>query len=108
MLWAEGRGFTCSSVMDHLIQIPNVCPPDEPFMERWTVVLISRGRLTFGFAGTVPQVADLVGACRDAGVQLLISTAYRAMLRPTNCWRLMSCRISIRGSMHGWMARYFR
>jgi hypothetical protein len=31
----------------------------------------------YGFAGTVSEVADLVGAYRDAGVQLLISSAYR-------------------------------
>ena len=83
-LWAESRGFTWFSVMDHLIQIANVGAPDEPFMEGWTVLsalaavtsrirlatlatsvafrnpahlakiaagvdLISRGRLTFGF-----------------------------------------------------------
>ena len=29
------------------------------------------------FAGTVPQVTDLVGRYRDAGVQLLISSAYK-------------------------------
>jgi F420-dependent oxidoreductase-like protein len=82
--WAENHGFTWFSVMDHLIQIPNVGAPDEPFMEGWTMLaalaamtskirlatlatsvayrnpallakiaagvhLISRGRLTFGF-----------------------------------------------------------
>lgn len=31
----------------------------------------------YGFAGTVTQVIDLVGQYRDAGVQLLISSAYR-------------------------------
>ncbi|MEA2727817.1 MAG: hypothetical protein QOF70_2292 [Acetobacteraceae bacterium] len=81
--WAEDHGFTWFSVMDHLIQIPNVGAPDEPFMEGWTILsalaavtqrirlatlvssvgyrnpahlakiaagvdLISRGRLTFG------------------------------------------------------------
>ncbi|MGD0105041.1 MAG: TIGR03560 family F420-dependent LLM class oxidoreductase [Rhodopila sp.] len=81
--WAEDRGFTWFSVMDHLIQIPFVGEPDEPFIEGWTVLsalaavtgrirlatlvssvgyrnpahlakiaagvdLISRGRLTFG------------------------------------------------------------
>jgi len=30
-----------------------------------------------GFAGTVSEVTDLVGAYRDAGVQLLISSAYK-------------------------------
>jgi F420-dependent oxidoreductase-like protein len=83
-LWAENHGFTWFSVMDHLIQIPNVGTAEEPFMEGWTVLsalaavthrirlatlatsvgyrnpahlakiaagvdLISRGRLTFGF-----------------------------------------------------------
>jgi F420-dependent oxidoreductase-like protein len=81
--WAENNGFTWFSVMDHLIQIPMVGPPDEPFIESWTVLsalaavtskirlatlvssvayrnpahlakiaagvdLISRGRMTFG------------------------------------------------------------
>jgi alkanesulfonate monooxygenase SsuD/methylene tetrahydromethanopterin reductase-like flavin-dependent oxidoreductase (luciferase family) len=31
----------------------------------------------YGFAGTVAQVTDLVGQFRDAGVQLLISSAYK-------------------------------
>ena len=31
----------------------------------------------YGFAGTVSQVTDLVGKYRDAGIQLLISSAYR-------------------------------
>ena len=31
----------------------------------------------YGFAGTVSQVTDLVGRYRDAGVQLLISSAYK-------------------------------
>jgi F420-dependent oxidoreductase-like protein len=31
----------------------------------------------YGFAGTVAQVTDLVGQYRDAGVQLLISSAYK-------------------------------
>jgi F420-dependent oxidoreductase-like protein len=83
-LRAESCGFTWFSVMDHLIQIPNVGAAEEPFMEGWTVLsalaavthrirlatlatsvgyrnpahlakiatsvdLISRGRLTFGF-----------------------------------------------------------
>lgn len=36
--WAEDHGFVWFSVMDHLIQIPNVGAPDEPFMEGWTVL----------------------------------------------------------------------
>lgn len=36
--WAETHGFTWFSVMDHLIQIPGVGLPDEPFMEGWTVL----------------------------------------------------------------------
>ncbi|HEY4691609.1 MAG TPA: LLM class F420-dependent oxidoreductase [Anaerolineae bacterium] len=35
---AEALGFGWFSVMDHLIQIPGVGAPDEPFMESWTVV----------------------------------------------------------------------
>jgi hypothetical protein len=31
----------------------------------------------YGFVGTVAQVADLVGQFQDAGVQLLISSAYK-------------------------------
>src|SRR5215472_16080515 len=36
--WAENHGFVWFSVMDHLIQIPGVGAPDEPFMEGWTVL----------------------------------------------------------------------
>ncbi len=36
--WAENNGYTWFSVMDHLIQIPLVGEPDEPFMEGWTVL----------------------------------------------------------------------
>ena len=36
--WAEEHGFTWFSVMDHLIQIPGVGAPDEPFIEGWTVL----------------------------------------------------------------------
>ena len=36
--WAETHGFTWFSVMDHLIQIPLVGAPDEPFIEGWTVL----------------------------------------------------------------------
>jgi len=36
--WAEQHGFTWFSVMDHLIQIPGVGTPEEPFMEGWTVL----------------------------------------------------------------------
>jgi hypothetical protein len=31
----------------------------------------------YGFAGTISQVTDLVGQYQDAGVQLLISSAYK-------------------------------
>jgi alkanesulfonate monooxygenase SsuD/methylene tetrahydromethanopterin reductase-like flavin-dependent oxidoreductase (luciferase family) len=31
----------------------------------------------YGFAGTISQVTDLVGQYREAGVQLLISSAYK-------------------------------
>lgn len=34
--WAEEHGFVWFSLMDHLIQIPGVGAPDEPFMEGWT------------------------------------------------------------------------
>ena len=37
-LWAEQHGYTWFSVMDHLIQIPGVGEPEEPFMESWTVL----------------------------------------------------------------------
>ncbi len=36
--WAEDHGFVWFSVMDHLIQIPGVGMPDEPFMEGWTAL----------------------------------------------------------------------
>lgn len=36
--WAEQHGFAWFSVMDHLIQIPGVGAPEEPFMEGWTVL----------------------------------------------------------------------
>jgi F420-dependent oxidoreductase-like protein len=36
--WAETHGYTWFSVMDHLIQIPMVGAPDEPFIEGWTVL----------------------------------------------------------------------
>ncbi len=39
--WAESHGFVWFSVMDHLIQIPGVGAPDEPFMEGWTVLSAS-------------------------------------------------------------------
>jgi F420-dependent oxidoreductase-like protein len=37
-LWCEEHGFAWFSVMDHLIQIPGVGEPQEPFMEGWTVL----------------------------------------------------------------------
>lgn len=37
-LAAELQGYAWLSVMDHLIQIPGVGAPDEPFMEGWTVL----------------------------------------------------------------------
>ena len=36
--WAEANGFSWFSVMDHLIQIPGVGAPEEPFMDGWTVL----------------------------------------------------------------------
>ena len=36
--WAESHGFTWFSVMDHMIQIPRVGPPDEPILEGWAVL----------------------------------------------------------------------
>jgi len=36
--WAEDRGFVWFSVLDHMIQIPRVGAPDEPFLEGWTVL----------------------------------------------------------------------
>lgn len=35
---AEALGYDWFSVMDHLIQIPGVGEPEEPFMEGWTVL----------------------------------------------------------------------
>jgi F420-dependent oxidoreductase-like protein len=36
--WAENAGYTWFSVMDHLIQIPLVGAPEEPFIEGWTAL----------------------------------------------------------------------
>jgi F420-dependent oxidoreductase-like protein len=36
--WAEDHGFDWFSVMDHLIQIPGVGAPNEPFLEGWTAL----------------------------------------------------------------------
>jgi F420-dependent oxidoreductase-like protein len=36
--WAETHGFSWFSLMDHLIQIPNVGEADEPFMEGWSTL----------------------------------------------------------------------
>jgi len=36
--WAENHGFVWFSIMDHMIQIPRVGPPDEPILEGWTVL----------------------------------------------------------------------
>ena len=36
--WAENHGFVWFSVLDHMIQIPRVGAPNEPFMECWTVL----------------------------------------------------------------------
>src|SRR5882724_7800108 len=36
--WAEDHGFVWFSVMDHMIQIPNVGTSDEPVLEGWTVL----------------------------------------------------------------------
>jgi F420-dependent oxidoreductase-like protein len=36
--WAEDHGFVWFSVLDHMIQIPRVGAPDEPFLEGWTVL----------------------------------------------------------------------
>src|ERR1700722_11289488 len=36
--WAETHGFSWFSVMDHLIQIPLVGAPEEPFIEGWAVL----------------------------------------------------------------------
>jgi F420-dependent oxidoreductase-like protein len=36
--WAEDHGFAWFSVMDHMIQIPGVGTPDEPFIEGWTAL----------------------------------------------------------------------
>ena len=35
---AEDHGFIWFSVLDHMIQIPRVGAPDEPFLEGWTVL----------------------------------------------------------------------
>src|SRR4051794_39136139 len=37
-LWAEDHGFTWFSVMDHMVQIPNIGPPEEPILEGWVAL----------------------------------------------------------------------
>src|SRR5260370_5202669 len=49
--WAEDHGFVWFSVLDHMIQIPRIGAPDEPFLEGWTVLsalaaVTTRVRLT--------------------------------------------------------------
>src|SRR6516164_3459745 len=36
--WAEAHGFVWFSVMDHMIQIPNIGAPEEPVLEGWAVL----------------------------------------------------------------------
>jgi F420-dependent oxidoreductase-like protein len=36
--WAEDHGFAWFSVLDHMIQIPRVGAPDDPFLEGWAVL----------------------------------------------------------------------
>ena len=36
--WAEQHGFDWFSVMDHMIQIPGVGPPEEPILEGWAAL----------------------------------------------------------------------
>ncbi len=36
--WCDDHGFAWFSVMDHLIEIPGVGTPEEPFMEGWTTL----------------------------------------------------------------------
>jgi F420-dependent oxidoreductase-like protein len=36
--WAENHGFVWFSVLDHMIQIPRVGAPDDPFLEGWTAL----------------------------------------------------------------------
>ena len=36
--WAEDHGFVWFSVLDHMIQIPRIGAPDQPFLEGWTVL----------------------------------------------------------------------
>jgi F420-dependent oxidoreductase-like protein len=56
--WAEAHGFAWFSVMDHLIQIPGVGAPDEPFMESWTVLAALAGvTSTIRLATLVTSVA---------------------------------------------------
>jgi F420-dependent oxidoreductase-like protein len=36
--WAENHSFVWFSALDHMIQIPRMGEPDEPFLEGWTVL----------------------------------------------------------------------
>ena len=74
--WAENHGFTWFSVMDHLIQIPPVGAPHEPFIEGWTALsalaeVTSRIRLATIAGGgehlTWRVAARLADACNVFG-----------------------------------------
>ena len=71
--WAENHGFVWFSVMDHLIEIPGVGAPDEPFMEGWTALAGLATALLLGLwirrrAGSFAGVL--------AGILLLFSFLY--------------------------------
>jgi F420-dependent oxidoreductase-like protein len=73
--WAETHGFTWFSVMDHLIQIPFVGAPDEPFIEGWTALtalaaVTSRIRLAT-LASSVAYRNPTLLAKMAAGVDLI-------------------------------------
>ena len=58
--WAEDHGFIWFSVLDHMIQIPRVGAPGEPFLEGWTVLaalaaVTSRIRLATLHRGRLSQ-----------------------------------------------------
>lgn len=56
--WCEEHGFDWFSVMDHLIQIPGVGAPEEPFMEGWTVLAaLAASTSKIRFATLVSSVA---------------------------------------------------
>jgi len=71
--WAEDHGFVWFSVLDHMIQIPRVGAPDEPFLEGWTVLsglaaVTSRIRLATRLRRSVIAIPRISPRSRRASI----------------------------------------